>query len=100
MQNKKDLESEPGKQTYEIEDDYAVHSRIANSRGMPVVEGYPVIARSIFELVHLEPDDNEYSAGDPMETEENGLMNPDVYSYGVGEEYSEHRRNRRKIGYD
>ena len=91
MQNKKDLVFEPGKQTYEIEDDYAVHSRIANSKGMLVVEGYPVIARSIFELDHLEPDESEYSAGDPKETTENGLLNPDSYSYGVGEEYSEHR---------
>lgn len=100
MQNKKDPASASGKQTYEIEDDYAVHSRIANNRGMPAVEGYPVIERGIFELDHLEPDESEYSAGDPEETEQNGLLYPDAYSNGIGEGYSVHRRNRRKIGYD
>ena len=100
MQDKKDLMPASGKQIYEMEDDYAVRSRIVNSRGLQVIEGYPVIARDIFDLDHLDPDECEYSAGDPMETVENGLLNPDTYSYGVGEGYSVHRRYRRKIEYD
>ena len=52
------------KTVIELEDEYAVLPRIANSKGMPVLEGYPMIRRSTYDIAHEDPDESEYSKED------------------------------------
>lgn len=96
----KGSDNSPVKQIIELEDDYAIHSRIANSRSMLNMEGYPVIERTIFDLDHTDPDESEYCSGDPRELEEFD-RNPAMYKVAdVNEGYAVHRRSKVRDGYD
>ena len=102
------------------DDEYCVRSKIANSRGMPFQEGYPVILRPAYSVSHEDPDDMEYCASpdarddcydipvvdfDGYEDDYDGwprqighILNNDSYHYE--QDYGVRRRTKYPDGYD
>ena len=98
MAVKQTAQKEKEKNCFEIEDDYQVRNRIANSRGMAIVEGYPTIQREVYEVVFEDPDESEYCQGRDYYYDEAGNVTdlPD----SIDEGYSSRRRRKYPYGYD
>ena len=98
MAAKQATPKEKEKSCIEIEEDYQVHSRIANSRGMPIVEGYPTIQREVYEIAFEEPDESEYCQGRDYYFDEAG--NVTDLPEGIDEGYASRRKKKYPYGYD
>ena len=85
---------------FEIDDDYQVRSRIANSNAMMALEGYPAIRHEIYEASYLEPDESEYCLALDYEYDEFGEMIDLKESTRVNEGYAYCRRKKYPFGYD
>lgn len=79
---------------YDIESDYQVHSKIANAQSFDMLEGYPVIKRSLYDKDYLNPDESEYSYGSIEDFDENAHTSNEMDSYSI--------QNKKKYpqGYD
>lgn len=84
----KQSDSSPLKRVTELEDEYAVISKIANSKSLLYFEGYSAIEKSIFDPVYTDPDESEYCSGNISETDQSVIY----------EGYALHRK--KKTGYD
>ena len=96
---KKSMNYSPAKQLTELEDDYIVQSQIANSKSMQIIEGYPTIKKTIFDLDHTDPDESEYCIGDSRDLDEHDI-NLDKSVSALSEGYATRHKKKNRYGYE